>query len=56
MTKKILIIDDDDDIREATHDGMVEALKKSNQVAEILKNLTSEVEFWDWYDKEIKQN
>ena len=38
-----------------TLDGMVEALKKSNKVAEILKNFTSEVEFWQWYDKEIKQ-
>ncbi len=38
-----------------TLDGMVDALKKSNKVAEALKNLTSEVEFWDWYDKEIKQ-
>ena len=38
-----------------TLDGMVEALKKSNKVAEALKNLTSEVEFWQWYDKEIKQ-
>jgi hypothetical protein len=34
---------------------MVEALSKSNKVAEKLKNLDSEVEFWDWYDKEIKQ-
>ena len=38
-----------------TLDGMVDALKKSNKVAEALKNLTSEVEFWQWYDKEIKQ-
>lgn len=38
-----------------TLDGMVDALKKSKQVAEALKNLTSEVEFWSWYDKEIKQ-
>ncbi|NJO98823.1 MAG: hypothetical protein HC764_24805, partial [Pleurocapsa sp. CRU_1_2] len=36
-----------------TLDGMVDALKKSNKVAEALKNLTSEVEFWNWYDKEI---
>ncbi len=34
---------------------MVEALKKSNKVAEALKNLASEAEFWQWYDKEIKQ-
>ncbi len=38
-----------------TLDGMVEALKKSKQVAEALKTLNSEVEFWQWYDKEIKQ-
>ncbi len=38
-----------------TLDGMVDALKKSNKVAEALKNLTSETEFWSWYDKEIKQ-
>ncbi|NJO96092.1 MAG: hypothetical protein HC764_08715 [Pleurocapsa sp. CRU_1_2] len=37
-------------------DGMVDALKKSNKVAEALKSLVSEVEFWDWYDKEIKQD
>lgn len=38
-----------------TLDGMVEALSKSKKVAEALKSLVSEVEFWDWYDKEIKQ-
>jgi hypothetical protein len=38
-----------------TLDGMVEALSKSKKVAEALKSLISEVEFWDWYDKEIKQ-
>ena len=38
-----------------TSDGMVNALKKSNKIAEALKGLTSEVEFWQWYDKEIKQ-
>ena len=37
-----------------TLDGMVEALRKSKQVKERLETLTSEVEFWDWYDKEIK--
>ena len=37
-----------------TLDGMVEALRKSKQVKEQLEGLTSEVEFWDWYDKEIK--
>ena len=39
-----------------TLDGMVEALSKSNKVAEALKNLTSEAEFWQWYDKEIKED
>jgi hypothetical protein len=38
-----------------TLDGMVEALSKSRKVAEALKSLKSEVEFWSWYDKEIKQ-
>jgi integrase len=38
-----------------TLDGMVEALSKSKKVAEALKSLVSEVEFWQWYDKEIKQ-
>lgn len=38
-----------------TLDGMVEALSKSKKVAEALKSLISEVEFWQWYDKEIKQ-
>ena len=37
-----------------TLDGMVEALRKSKLVKEQLKSLTSEVEFWNWYDKEIK--
>jgi hypothetical protein len=27
----------------------------SNKVAEALKNLVNEVEFWNWYEKEIKQ-
>jgi hypothetical protein len=36
-------------------DGMVDALSKSNKVAEALKSITGEVEFWDWYDKTIKQ-
>lgn len=35
-------------------DGMVEALKKTKLVKERLENLRSEVEFWEWYDKEIK--
>ncbi|WP_319418915.1 hypothetical protein [Pleurocapsa sp. FMAR1] len=38
-----------------TLDGMVDALKKSNKVAEALKDLSSESEFWQWYEKEIKQ-
>ena len=38
-----------------TLDGMVNALSKSNKVAEALKNLTSETDFWNWYDKEIKE-
>lgn len=38
-----------------TLDGMVEALKKSNKVAGALKSFTSETEFWQWYDKEIKE-
>lgn len=36
-------------------DGMVEALSKSVKVAEKLKKLDSEVEFWNWYNSEIKQ-
>jgi hypothetical protein len=36
-------------------DGMVDALRKCHKVAEALKSFTSEVEFWGWYDKEIKQ-
>jgi hypothetical protein len=38
-----------------TLDGMVDALRKANKVADQLKTLDSEVEFWNWYDKEIKQ-
>jgi transcriptional regulatory protein LevR len=34
---------------------MVDALRKANKVADKLKTLDSEVEFWNWYDKEIKQ-
>jgi hypothetical protein len=37
-----------------TLDGMVDALSKARKVAEALKTFTSEVEFWQWYDKEIK--
>jgi hypothetical protein len=36
-------------------DGMIDAVRKASKVAEKLKNLDSEVEFWDWYDKTIKQ-
>ena len=35
-------------------DGMVEALRKAKLVATKLETLTSELEFWEWYDKEIK--
>ena len=35
-------------------DGMVDALNKSKKVKEKLETLTSEVEFWAWYEKEIK--
>ncbi|NJR47495.1 MAG: hypothetical protein HC775_18115, partial [Hyellaceae cyanobacterium CSU_1_1] len=37
-------------------DGMIDAVRKASRVAEALKNLESEVNFWDWYDKEIKQD
>jgi hypothetical protein len=37
-----------------TLDGMVSALSKAHKVAEALKSFTSESEFWEWYDKEIK--
>jgi hypothetical protein len=36
-------------------DGMIDAVRKASKVAEKLKNLDSEVEFWNWYDKTIKQ-
>jgi hypothetical protein len=35
--------------------GMIDAVRKANRVADKLKTLDSEVEFWNWYDKEIKQ-
>ena len=38
-----------------TLDGMVSALSKAHKVADALKQFTSESEFWDWYDKEIKE-
>jgi hypothetical protein len=37
-----------------TLDGMVSALSKAHKVAEALKSFTSETEFWEWYNKEIK--
>ncbi|PSB12625.1 hypothetical protein C7B62_00625, partial [Pleurocapsa sp. CCALA 161] len=36
-------------------DGMIDAVRKASRVKEKLETLTSEVEFWQWYDKEIKQ-
>ncbi len=36
-------------------DGIASALKKANLVADKLSSCTSEVEFWEWYDKEIKE-
>ena len=38
-----------------TLDGMVSALSKAHKVSEALKSFTSESEFWEWYDKEIKE-
>ncbi len=38
-----------------TLDGMVSALSKAHKVADALKRFTSESEFWEWYDKEIKE-
>ncbi len=38
-----------------TLDGMVSALSKANKVSEALKTFTSESEFWEWYNKEIKE-
>jgi hypothetical protein len=37
-----------------TLDAMVSALSKAHKVADALKSFTSETEFWEWYDKEIK--
>jgi hypothetical protein len=37
-------------------DGMIDAVRKAYRVVEKLKNLDSEVEFWEWYDNEIKQD
>ena len=38
-----------------TLDGMVSALSKAQKVSEALKTITSESEFWEWYDREIKE-
>ena len=38
-----------------TLDGMVSALSKSHKVAEKLKENIGLTEFWEWYDKEIKE-
>ncbi|MDJ0682192.1 MAG: hypothetical protein QNJ18_20315 [Xenococcaceae cyanobacterium MO_167.B52] len=38
-----------------TLDGMVSALSKAHKVSEALKTFTSESEFWEWYDREIKE-
>ncbi len=38
-----------------TLDGMASALSKAHKVANALKTFTSESEFWEWYDKEIKE-
>jgi integrase len=36
-----------------TIDGMIDAVKKARKVAEAIKTIDSETEFWQWYDKEI---
>jgi integrase len=36
-------------------DGMHEAIRKSHLVKAKLTSLTSEVEFWNWYEKEIEE-
>ena len=38
-----------------TLDGMVSALSKAHKVSEALKTFTSESEFWEWYECEIKE-
>ena len=38
-----------------TLDGMVSALSKAHKVSEALKTFTSESEFWEWYNREIKE-
>ncbi len=37
-----------------TLDGMVSALSKAHKVSDALKRFTSESEFWEWYEGEIK--
>ena len=34
--------------------GMIDAVRKAHKVKEQLESLASKVEFWEWYDKEIK--
>ena len=38
-----------------TIDGMTSAVQKSYKVSEALKSFDSESEFWEWYDREIKE-
>jgi len=35
-------------------DGMIDAVRKARKVKDKLETLTSEVDFWNWYDTEIK--
>ncbi|GAB4535879.1 MAG: hypothetical protein Tsb0014_23200 [Pleurocapsa sp.] len=39
-----------------TLDGIRDAYSKACKVAEALKTIDSETEFWQWYDKEIKED
>ncbi len=34
---------------------MVSALNKATKVSKALKQFTSESEFWEWYEREIKE-
>lgn len=38
-----------------TLDGMSQALGKAHRVAEALKSFDNESEFWEWYDREIRE-
>ncbi len=38
-----------------TLDGMVSALSKAQRVANALITFTSESQFWEWYEREIKE-